>query len=255
LKACVIVIALLSFIVYFSSCQKGLDYFNTVITDSTTTDSTITDTTYFIEFTLNGKRVFQIAGNEKDWTNSWYILGDTSIYPYSSLQTELDYSWQPSIFGFYFSKNGYGLNVGAYSSYDWWTPLVKTTFIDSFFRAGNYSYAKLTGRDTTYTSILNPDADRPRTQQLLGDGIHLIWFDSTGKVWQTCSGIADQTGSYFTITKNEFAPFDFFPGYSDYTEKTSVSAKFDCNLYNGEGNVLHLTNGRFRLLLKFKQFN
>ena len=218
-------------------------------------DSTITDTTYYIDFTLDQKRVFEIWANVEGWTWTppWSIFGDTLIYPYSGLHCELDAIPTGSIYGFYFSKNAYGLDMGAYFAKGWL--LMKKSFVDSFFEAADYSYATLLNRDTTYTSPLNPDASRPRSQKLLGSGIHVIWFDSTGKIWQTTSGSADQTGSYFTIAKSQSHPYTSVPGYTNYAYATDIWAEFECNLYDGEGHMLHLANGKFHLLLRFKQFN
>jgi len=249
----------LFFIIACSSCQKGIDALDEpTIIDSTNKDSSITDTTYFIDITLNGKRIFQISSTVKGWSfgNPWYILGDTSIYPYSSLKSEFDSSGEPSFFGLYFSKNEYALNMSTYvSNYNWWTPLMNETFIDSFFKAGDYSYAILTGRDTSYTISPVPDSGWPRTLHLLGTGIHLIWFDETGKAWETCNGTADQSGSYFTITKNKSTPYTFNTDYPGSAQSTDVTASFACNLYDESGNVIHLTNGKFRMQVKFRQFN
>ena len=218
-------------------------------------DSTITDTTYYIDFTLDQKRVFEIAANVEGWTWTppWSIFGDTLIYPYSSLHCELDAVPTGSVYGFYFSKNVYGVDMGPYFAKGWL--LMKKSFVDSFFRAGSYDYATLLNRDTTYISSLNPDPDRPRTQKLLSSGIQLIWFDSSGKTWQTTNGSGDQTGSYFQITKSQSNPYTSVPGYEDYSYASDIWAKFECNLYDGEGHMLHLAQGRFHLLLRFKQFN
>lgn len=249
----VLLVTLMIAVFGLGSCAK-----RSLVPAKPTPDSTITDTIYYIDITLEQKRVFEISNRTANWTWSppWYMIGDTSIYPYSSLQCEFGEVPDGSVHGFYFSKNAYGLDMGKYfSSKDWWDPLMKETFIDSFFQAGDYSYATLLNRDTTYTSPLNPDATRPRTQKLLSSGIHLIWYDGTGKFWQTCSGTADQTGSYFTITKRQAEPFTFQPGYEDYVTAVSLTAKFECNLYDGEGHVLHVSNGKFRLRMRFKQFN
>ena len=247
----VLLVSSITAIVSLDSCTKR----SPLAFANPSRDSTITDTTYFIDFTLGQKRVFEIAADVEGWTWTppWSIFGDTLIYPFSSLQCELDAVPTGSVYGFYFSKNAYGLDMGPYFSKGWL--LMKKSFVDSFFEAGNYSYATLLNRDTTYTSPLNPDASRPRTQKLLSSGIHLIWFDSTGKTWQTSSSSADQTGSYFTITKNQSDPYTSQPGFTDYAYAADIGATFECNLYDGEGHMLHLANGRFHLLLRFKQFN
>jgi hypothetical protein len=242
---------LVTAIVSIESCTKR----SSLTTFIPSRDSTITDTTYYIDITLDQKRVLQIAGNVQGWTwtSPWNIYGDTSVYPYSSLKSELDALPYGSIYGLYFSKNQYGLAMGPYFAKGWL--LMKTSFVDSFFLSGNYDYAKLLNRDTIYTSPLNPDPDRPRTQKLLGSGIHLIWFDSTGTAWQTSSGVADQAGSYFTITKSQSHPDTSLSGFTDYADFIDIWAKFECNLYDDQGHKLHLSNGSFHLLLRFKQFN
>ena len=125
------------------------------------------------------------------------------------------------------------------SSRLWWTPLILKSFIDSFFQAGNYSYAVSTNKDTTYNDI-----DRSIIKTFLGTGIQLIWVDNTGKIWESAKGMADQTNSFFTITKNVSVPFTFEAGYENYAESTTVTASFQSNLYDDIGNVIHLTNGR-----------
>ena len=39
-------------------------------------------------------------------------------------------------------------------------------------------------------------------------------------------------------------PFTFEAGYENHAESTTVTASFQCNLYDDIGNVIHLTNGR-----------
>ena len=215
-------------------------------------DSTIADTTYFIDFNLDRQRVFQIAGRQGwNWTTPWNIYGDSAVYPFSSLKTELDSLPYGSVHGFYFAKNQYGLDLAPYHANSGWFALIQP-FVDTFFRTGIYNFASLLNRDTTYTSSFNPNPDWPRTQQLLSTGIHLIWFDSTGKYWETTSGAADQTGHSFTITKLISYPNDYPSGTTSLIE---IWAKFECNLYDDQGNMKHLTNGMFHLPLRFKQFN
>jgi hypothetical protein len=152
---------------------------------------------------------------------------------------------------FYFLKNSYGLSLEPYAaSKRWWTPLIQKSFIDNFFRAGSYDYAVSTSEDTIY--MFSPFSD-PSPRKLLSTGIQLAWVDSKGKIWETSKGTSDQTNSFFTITKNVSTSFTFEPGYSDYAVSTLVTACFQCNLYDDAGNVIHLTNGRFRLELQFEQ--
>lgn len=242
----------------FTSCQKGINGPGT----TNTIDSTITDTTQFIDLTLNGNRVFEIssttAAADANW--KWYPvssfwgfeLPDSLYYPLSSLKSGLRNGDPLAIPAFYFLKNSYGLSLEAYiNSKQWWTPLVKKTFIDSFFQAGNYSYAVSTSKDTTFS--FTPFSD-PVTRKLLGTGMQISWVDSKGTVWQTTKGSGDQTNSFFSISDNTSLPFTFITGYSDYTESTLISASFQCNLYDDNGNVIRLTNGRFRLKMTFEQY-
>jgi hypothetical protein len=242
----------------FTSCQKRINGLKQIIE----VDSTITDTTQFIDFTLNNERVFQISTTTADSNSNWswypllsfwgFVFPDTVYYPLSSLKGGLRHNDSLYTPAFYFLKNGYGLDLQTYTATkQWWTPLVQKSFIDGFFQAGNYAFAVSTTKDTTFR--LTPFSD-PVTRRLLGSGIQLTWVDAAGKTWQTSKGTADQTNSFFTITKNVSLPFTFQPGYSDYAESTLVTASFQCNLYDDTGNVIRLTNGRFRLELRFEQY-
>jgi hypothetical protein len=118
----------------------------------------------------------------------------------------------------------------------------------SFFQPGDYGYAR-TGMDTTITYLGDTATifGNPLTKTLLTDGINLFWTDSAGKIWETFAGSADQTGSYFTIIKNQ--PYsNSNPNYANYT---IITTAFDCKLYDGQGGVIHLTNGKFRLPVLF----
>lgn len=242
----------------FTSCQKGIATGGNL----TTTDSTITDTTQFIDLTLNGDRFFEISSTTSVANSNWkwypvssfwgFEFPDTLYYPLSSLKSGLRNGDSLAIPAFYFLKNSYGLSLAAYiNSKQWWTPLVKKIFIDSFFQAGNYNYAISTSRDTTFS--FTPFSD-PVTRKLLGTGMQLSWVDSKGTLWQTTKGSGDQTNSFFTISNNTSLPFTFITGYADYTESTMISASFQCNLYDDNGNVIRLTNGRFRLKMTFEQY-
>ena len=245
-------------IVGFTSCQKGIGNRE----DLPTIDSTITDTTQFIDITLNGDRIFEIssttAAAHSNW--NWYPVSspgnfefpDSLYYPLSSLKSGLKNGDTTAVPAFYFLKNSYGLSLEAYiNSKQWWTPLVKKSFIDSFFQPGNYGYAAGMSKDTSFS--FTPFSD-PVTRKLLGSGMQLSWVDSRGILWQTTKGIGDQANSFFTVTDNISLPFIFLTGYADYTESTLITASFQCNLYDDSGHVIRLTNGRFRLKANFQQY-
>ncbi|HEX4850114.1 MAG TPA: hypothetical protein VFV08_04865, partial [Puia sp.] len=106
------------------------------------------------------------------------------------------------------------------------------------------------GKDTSYTVVYDIKGDtltafiNPISGKILTPGIQLTWYDSTGKAWKTYLGIGDQSDSYFKILKTQSVPNANTPGFSNYA---IITAEFECNLYDGKGNVIHLTNGRFRL--------
>jgi hypothetical protein len=209
-------------------------------------DTAITDSAFYMDITLNGQRVLGVInGLGNQW--SWGIIGpgllaDSNTYTHNRVGVIFVPATKSQLPMFAFSKGSilFDALLPDYQS-------INTT--NSFFAPGNYGYSVHT-HDTTYdripgTIIVFPT---PITQTLLSDGANIFWQDSTGKAWETCFGTADQTGSYFTIVKNEPGSQTDYPGY---VNGTIVTAKFDCNLYDGLGNKMHLTNGRFRLTLLF----
>lgn len=68
------------------------------------------------------------------------------------------------------------------------------------------------------------------------DGVSLAWTDENGIHWSTYNIPGDQTGSNFTIISAEN-----FAGLNGYHIR--VKAKFNCKLYDVNGNVKTLTNG------------
>jgi hypothetical protein len=68
------------------------------------------------------------------------------------------------------------------------------------------------------------------------DGVSLSWTDENGNHWSTYNIPGDQTGSSFTIISAEDVN-----GLGIYHIR--VKAKFNCKLYDVNGNVKTLTNG------------
>lgn len=64
---------------------------------------------------------------------------------------------------------------------------------------------------------------------------------STGTIWESAYGTADQTGSYFTITA-----FQLRNEASGYASGVMLTASFACILYDGKGHSIRLTQGRMR---------
>ncbi len=70
------------------------------------------------------------------------------------------------------------------------------------------------------------------------DGVSLAWTDGTGVNWSTYNIPGTQTESNFTIISTEKAPA--LTGYY-----IKVKARFNCKLYDDNGNVKTLTNGTY----------
>lgn len=252
-------IALLPFyiaiILCIASCKKELSGSLQVGGSKPFVDSTIHDTTRFIDFTLDGKRIFQLDRTSTQNTawqwfpaSNWTRTSPDNHYYYnSSVRGGLNKDVSTYLPSFYFLKNSYGLSFASVQGITaFGTTDLKVSFVDSFLRTGSYAYAASLNKDTSYTAN-----GQLKTQTLLSDGIQLSWIDSAGKVWQTTRGSADQTGSYFTVTENHHGnslSTDSNPAYSYFTV---VAANFGCNLYDDNGHVMKLTNGRFRLKIFF----
>jgi hypothetical protein len=217
-------------------------------------DTTITDSSIYIDVTINGQRVFKISGQDSLWGLVFFSANeppDTTvlIYPLDRLGGIFD-SLTMGYPGLSFSKGS--LNYHAYTAPG--TFAVRTSIIDSFFSPGPCVYSTLS-KDTTYQFIYDGQGDtvggfgNPLTEQMLTEGIQVSWYDSTGKAWKTYLGSADQSNSYFNILKNE--PYPDPASGSGYCSYTMVTARFACNLYDGHGNVIRLTSGRFRIWALF----
>lgn len=76
------------------------------------------------------------------------------------------------------------------------------------------------------------------------DGVEIRWTDAAGTEWSSAWGAADQTGSNFTVTSrvnnDEKPPYVLGPRYK-------VKGTFNCKLYDGKGNSIDLTDGKFHL--------
>ena len=207
--------------------------------------ATITDTSIYIDITINNTRTIGIEiANRKsgtNWSQLWggyFPTGDSSAYSGNRLYTAfLQDSLAPA--AFYFSKGNHVLGPSGVLQ----RPLPAASFLDSFFAAANYAYAAK-ANDTSYQLPPNTIGGSIK-QHLLTDGITIAWRDPAGKLWTSFNGLADQTGSFFTIAKNELIK------PAGYGPLTAVTAKFDCKLYDNSGHVLHITNGRFRQFVYF----
>ena len=206
-------------------------------------DTTVTDSTVFLDITLNGSRIFGVqnldAGSWLWGTLTGIIPVDPGTYGYNRPGSVFSYQGLDAAPGFAFGKGNYNNFPELYNS-----ATLPVNFVDSFFAPANYNYSVAT-HDTTYSYLLVSATDTvlvsngPATQMLLTPGINILWNDSTGTIWQTFKGTGIQTGSYFTITSVKTIQANPLV--------CQVSAIFACKLYDGNGNVINLTNGKFRL--------
>jgi len=82
------------------------------------------------------------------------------------------------------------------------------------------------------------------SEQAERDGVVIQWVDAAGTLWSSDLGAADQTGSSFTVTTN--TKIEYQPGQSVYGQYITRGT-FSCTLYDGNGNSIHIRDGRFTL--------
>lgn len=73
----------------------------------------------------------------------------------------------------------------------------------------------------------------------LKNGVSIVWYDLNGQIWYSDPS-DNQTGRSFRITSCVEGP----PATSSYYPLT-ITAEFNCKLYNSVGDVKTLTNGKF----------
>lgn len=131
--------------------------------------------------------------------------GDPSTFIYGF--SLLDDSFESVIF---VQKGTHNLPNGFYPS---------NTEFDSFFPLGTSNF------DAT-----------------LQNGVAITYTDSSGDLWSTAYGTANQTGSTFEIVDRVSTSY-----FGDYVVKVKIATT--CKLYNGSGGMIQLNNavviGRF----------
>ena len=220
-----------------SSCEKQLSQ-NNFQSSTTLSDTSISDTTIFIDITLNGTRVLGIqnlSAPARVWGQIWPgetgPTGDTSVYIGNRIGAEFADISPNQLF--FFTKGNCTLPVSNDPAY--LPPLPSEVFIDSFFSPKNLDYS-VKGNDTSFIT----NAGVALQKHLLTDGITIAWVDSTGTLWTTFNGTADQIGSFFNLVTNQV------PAQMSWGNLTVITANFECNLYDNLGHSLKLTNGSFR---------
>lgn len=71
------------------------------------------------------------------------------------------------------------------------------------------------------------------------DGVSITWYDLNGKIWYSDIS-TNQSDRSFTITS-----CTEIPPHSNSNYEVSITAEFNCKLYDNFGNVKTLTNGKF----------
>ncbi len=224
------------------SCRKSSPVLSGNILNA---DTVITDTTIFIDVTLDGKRTLGIldpALNPPAWGNIWSPIDpDTSIFIYDRAGTSFAKNTPNSLPQFSFSLG----NVNLFSKPPGQPPayIIEVSVADSFFSPRNVDYSQYAG-DTSFSVVGDSITvfARRLSRKLLSPGVNISWVDSTGTVWETLYGAADQTGSYFTIMAFRLRNAAL-PGYANIV---TLTASFACTLYDGKGHSIRLTQGRLR---------
>ncbi|HMJ48702.1 MAG TPA: hypothetical protein VK498_15325 [Ferruginibacter sp.] len=110
--------------------------------------------------------------------------------------------------------------------YKGWIPQYPTATdaqIKDFLKPGSYSFA-----DPNW--VMNPP---------FKNGVSIVWYDLNGKSWYSDPS-DDQTGRSFKITSSVDGPPSTNSNY-----QVTITAEFNCKLYNSNGDVKTLTNGKF----------
>jgi len=99
------------------------------------------------------------------------------------------------------------------------TCTVDCATLGAMFETGSYSFAGAASGD----------------DGVIEDGVVVFYIDINEKRWSTDQGSADQTGSSFEIIEHE--------AYEDAGSEARTKATFECKLYDGQGNVMTVTDG------------
>jgi hypothetical protein len=80
------------------------------------------------------------------------------------------------------------------------------------------------------------------------NGVEVRWIDASGKKWSSAFGTGDQSGSSFTVTSHDTTNFRanglLGPLYDS-------KGTFNCRLYDGAGNSMEVTDGKFAIQTDF----
>ncbi|MBS1934521.1 MAG: hypothetical protein JST96_11020 [Bacteroidetes bacterium] len=205
----------------FSCTKEEVSQESSIASHTIMQDTVLTDTSYYTDVTIDGARTFYISGQNG---SGMYYGGSGARY--SGITN--NFNTRDSD-GYY-----YNINYIEFNKYE--SP-------ELYGAISNYSVATFNRWLTNNYAIGDYDYFDKNNSLTEKNGIVLVWTDKNGTKWQTNFG--DQTGSSFKIIKSE----TWQGQNSGYITSISITAVFNCKLYDNNGNVKLLTNGRLRLAL------
>lgn len=222
------------------SCGKS----TTFIPGKKIVDTVITDSTIFIDITLDGKRtlgIYDSAASPPSWGAQWgEIDPDSTLFTYDRVGITFLQGMYNSVPQFCFSIGSVNLFRQPTALHE--PAISEISVADAFFAPRSVNYSQYAG-DTSFNEVGDSAIVfyHTLTRKLLSPGVNISWQDSTGTIWESAYGTADQTGSYFTITA-----FQLRNETSGYAGTVTLTASFACTLYDGKGHSIRLTQGRLR---------
>jgi hypothetical protein len=181
---------------------------NSSSTNSNSNNNSTTGYTYYYQATIDGTVYKQTVTN----TNN-YIAGSSLDGGGPSAAFTADIG--PDADSIPLNETAFGITKGVYLDY---TDVTDSSF-KAFFNPGVYPFAASFG----------------------ASGITIGWTDKAGVDWESNNTPGTQTSSNFTITNVVNTAGTVYNG----TYYITVTATFNCILYDGNGNSRTVTNGTF----------
>jgi hypothetical protein len=206
-----VLITVLAVLFVFASCKKSNSTSsnnNNSNNNNSNTNNDSTAYTYYYQATINDTVYKQTCTA----TNN-YIPGSSLDGGGPSASFSADIA--PDADSIPLNETAFGITKGVYLDY---TDVTDSSF-KAFFSPGVYPFAASFG----------------------ASGITIGWTDKAGVDWESNNAPGTQTGSNFTITKVENTTGASYNG----TYYITVTATFNCTLYDGNGNSRTVTNGTF----------
>jgi hypothetical protein len=201
-------LAALAILFVFASCKKSNSTSNNNNNSGNNNNNDTTAYTYYYQATIDGTVYKETV------TNSNNVIAGSSLDgggPSASFSADI----APEADSIPPNETGFAVTKGVYVDY---TDVTDSAF-KAFFNPGTYPFASSFG----------------------ASGITISWSDHSGVDWESNNTPGTQTGSNFTITKVENTSGTLSNG----TYYVTVTATFNCILYDGNGNSKTVTNGTF----------